>query len=201
MPLRITITDYGVGNLYSIRRSLETCGAEVTVIQDMSLLKDAECIVFPGVGAFDRTMEKLLPYREDIRRKMEDGTPALGICIGMQLMFEGSQEGRSPGLGLFKGMVEKLECQVIPHMGWNQVSSEDRLMDGVPDDNFYFVHSYYGNPVDKDIVIGTTEYDGFTFPSFFRKYNAYGTQFHPEKSSSSGRRFLQNFIKFAEEQL
>lgn len=98
MPLNITLTDYGVGNLYSIRRSLENCGAEVTVVKDMKDVLDAECVVFPGVGAFDRTMEKLQPYREDIREKLLDGTPALGICIGMQIMYNSSAEGTTPGL-------------------------------------------------------------------------------------------------------
>jgi len=201
MPLNITITDYGVGNLYSIRRSLEACGANVRVVGDMSELRDAECIVFPGVGAFDKTMEKLLPYREVICDRLRSGIPALGICIGMQILYEGSDEGHSPGLGFFKGRVKKLEREMIPHMGWNQVASEDIMMDGITDKNFYFVHSYYGHPCDDFIIKGTTEYEGKPFPSFFRDSNTYGTQFHPEKSSASGRRFLQNFIRFAEEQL
>jgi len=197
MPLNISITDYGVGNLYSIRRSLENCGANVTIVEDMSDLKDAECIVFPGVGAFDKTMEKLLPYRDEIRAKTIDGTPVLGICIGMQILFEGSDEGSSPGLGLFKGRVKKLSAKTIPHMGWNQVVSKDPLLAGTSDSNYYFVHSYYGEP-DEDITLGTTEYEGIIFPSFFRKYNTYGTQFHPEKSSATGRKVLENFIEFAE---
>jgi len=201
MPLNISITDYGVGNLYSIRRSLETCGANVRIIEDMKELLDAECIVFPGVGAFDRTMEKLLPYRDAICDRLKAGVPALGICIGSQILFQGSDEGRSPGLGLFDGRVEKLDCQVIPHMGWNQVRSEDSLLAGVPDTNFYFVHSYYCNAARKEDILGTTEYEGKEFPSFFRKYNTYGTQFHPEKSSASGRKVLRNFIDFAEGQL
>lgn len=199
MSLKVTITDYGVGNLYSIRRSLEMCGAEVEVITDMSKLMDAECIVFPGVGAFNKSMERLLPHIDGIRGKLESGTPALGICIGMQILYEGSDEGTSSGLGIYQGRVEKLACRMVPHMGWNQVESDDPLMDGVPDNNFYFVHSYYGNPVDTSIIRGTTTYEGVTFPSFFRRYNTYGTQFHPEKSSSSGRRVLENFIRFAEE--
>ena len=199
MSLKVTITDYGVGNLYSIRRSLEMCGAEVEVITDMSKLMDAECIVFPGVGAFNKSMERLLPHIDGIREKLESGTPALGICIGMQILYEGSDEGTSPGLGIYQGRVEKLACRMVPHMGWNQVESDDPLMDGVPDNNFYFVHSYYGNPMDTSIIRGTTTYEGVTFPSFFRRYNTYGTQFHPEKSSSSGRRVLENFIRFAEE--
>ncbi len=201
MPLNIMITDYGVGNLYSIRRSLEACGANVRVVGDMSELRDAECIVFPGVGAFDKTMEKLLPYRDEICDRLRSGLPALGICIGMQILFEGSEEGQSPGLGLFGGKVRLLDRKTIPHMGWNQVDSDDPMMSGIDDNNFYFVHSYYGNPTDESITIGSTEYEGERFPSFFRAYNTYGTQFHPEKSSASGRRFLKNFISFAEEQL
>jgi len=200
MPLSIHITDYGVGNLYSIRRSLENCGAKVTVVEDIKDLMDAECIVFPGVGAFDKTMEKLLPYRDQICDMLKGGMPALGICIGMQILFEGSDEGKSPGLGLYKGRVEKLDRGTIPHMGWNQVVSDDPLLNGTPDNNYYFVHSYFGNPK-EDITLGTTEYEGKPFPSFFRKFNTYGTQFHPEKSSSSGRKVLQNFISFAEENL
>ena len=201
MPLNIHITDYGVGNLYSIRRSLENCGANVKVVGDMSELRDAECIVFPGVGAFDKTMEKLLPYREEICDMLKNGTPALGICIGMQILFEGSEEGRSPGLGLYEGRVRKLPSKMIPHMGWNQVESDDPLLEGIKDNNYYFVHSYYGSPKEGGITLGSTEYEGDSFPSFFRKYNTYGTQFHPEKSSASGRMFLQNFISFAEEKL
>ena len=201
MPLRISITDYGVGNLYSIRRSLEKCGAEVKVVTEMSDLRDAECIVFPGVGAFDRTMEKLLPYREEIGDMLRGGMPALGICIGMQILFEGSDEGSSPGLGLYKGRVVKLKSKVIPHMGWNQVQTADPLLAGIEDRNFYFVHSYHGSPSEEGITLGTTEYEGVEFPSLFRKYNTYGTQFHPEKSSAIGLQVLRNFISFAEGQL
>lgn len=197
MSLRITLTDYGVGNLYSIKRSLENCGAEVTVVSDMSVLKDAECIVFPGVGAFDKTMEKLLPYREDVRKMAEDGTPILGICIGMQIMFQSSAEGSVPGLGIFDGKVVPVEADVVPHMGWNKVFSDDPLMKGVPDDHFYFAHSFHAEPEDASCIIGTTEYGG-RIPVFFRRYNTYGTQFHPEKSSSAGMAFLKNFISFAE---
>ena len=197
MPLNITLTDYGVGNLYSIRRSLENCGAEVTVVRDMKEVLDAECVVFPGVGAFDKTMEKLQPYREDIREKLLSGTPALGICIGMQIMYNSSAEGTTPGLGVFDGDVVPLVGKVIPHMGWNQVVSDDPLMDGVGDRNFYFAHSFRGNP-SEDITIGTTEYEGTEIPTFFRKTNTYGTQFHPEKSSTSGMAVLRNFISFAE---
>ena len=197
MPLTITLTDYGVGNLYSIRHSLENCGARVEVVTDMADVLDAECVVFPGVGAFDKTMEKLQPHRDAIRAKLADGTPALGICIGMQILFESSSEGVSPGLGFYRGAVVPLVGEVVPHMGWNAVESDDPLMDGVGDRNFYFAHSYRGSPA-EDITAGTTEYEGRTIPTLFRKANTYGTQFHPEKSSSSGMAVLRNFISFAE---
>jgi glutamine amidotransferase len=201
MPLRITVTDYGVGNLYSICRSLERCGAEVEVVADMSRLKDAECIVFPGVGAFDRTMQKLLPHRDEIVAKLESGTPALGICIGMQILFEGSEEGVNPGIGFYPGTVRRMQAKVLPHMGWNEVVTDDPLFDGVEDRMFYFVHSYCGCPDDDGVCIGRTEYDGREFASFFRKGNVYGTQFHPEKSSATGKKVLQNFISFAEDRI
>lgn len=196
----VSMADYGVGNLHSIKKALEINGAEVVTVTDMNELLDAECIVFPGVGAFDKTMERLLPLRKEICAKLEKGTPALGICIGMQILFRSSQEGRSEGLALFDGDVIKLDAEQIPHMGWNQVDSDDPLMDGISDRYFYFANSYRGNP-SEDIVRGTTEYEGKRFPSFFRKNNTYGTQFHPEKSSESGMRFLKNFISFAEDSL
>lgn len=197
MPLNITLADYGVGNLYSIKRSLENCGAEVDVVTDMRRLLEADCIVLPGVGAFDRTMERLQPYRERICERLAAGTPTLGICIGMQILYEGSAEGTTPGLGFFKGRDVPLVGKVVPHMGWNSVVSDDPLMDGVSDPHFYFAHSFRGCP-DEDIVRGTTGYDGSDIPTFFRKANVYGTQFHPEKSSTSGMTFLRNFISFAE---
>lgn len=197
MPLNISLADYGVGNLYSIRRSLENCGANVTPVTDMRELLDADCIVFPGVGAFDRTMERLQPVRDEIRERLASGTPALGICIGAQIMFEGSAEGTSPGIGFFRGRVVPLKGDIIPHMGWNAVRSKDPLFDGILDRHFYFAHSYVAAP-EEDIVIGTTDYCGRDIPTFFRKANTYGTQFHPEKSSASGAAVLRNFISFAE---
>jgi glutamine amidotransferase len=199
MPLKITMADYGVGNLHSIRKALENCGAEVTVVKDMAELLGAECIVLPGVGAFTKSMERLLPHREGILEELLSGTPCLGICIGAQLLFESSEEGEGPGLGLIKGRVVRLRAERIPHMGWNQVVTEDRILDGCEPGYFYFAHSFHGRP-EEDAVIGTTEYYG-TVPTLFRKGNTYGTQFHPEKSSGSGMRMLRNFVDFAEGQL
>lgn len=196
MTVRISIADYGVGNLHSIRKALELCGSTPTIVKDMGTLLDSDCIVFPGVGAFSRTMEKLIPFKEQIVEKLEDGTPCLGVCIGAQILFEGSEEGDSPGLGLFRGRVVRLDAEKIPHMGWNQVDSGDALFDSIESRYFYFAHSFHGSP-SEDIVVGTTDYF-VEFPSTFRKRNVIGTQFHPEKSSTSGLRFLRNFVDFAE---
>jgi glutamine amidotransferase len=199
MALNITMADYGVGNLHSIRKALENCGADVTVVKEMGALLDAECIVLPGVGAFTKSMERLLPYREGIVQRLQSGTPCLGICIGAQILFQGSEEGEGPGLGLIKGRVIKLKADRIPHMGWNRVDTEDSILAGCDPFYFYFAHSFHGSPEEK-AVIGTTDYYG-TVPTLFRKANTYGTQFHPEKSSGSGMRMLRNFVEFAEGQL
>ncbi len=197
MPVSIALADYGVGNLHSIRKALENCGARVAVVEDMGALLEAECIVFPGVGAFSKTMEKLLPIREDIVSRLADGVPCLGICIGMQIMFDRSEEGSSPGLGFLEGDVVRLKAKKIPHMGWNTVETADGLFEGVESKHFYFAHSYCGDPA-EDIVIGRTDYYS-EFASLVKKGNTYGTQFHPEKSSFSGMKFLANFVAFAEE--
>ena len=197
--LSISLADYGVGNLHSLRKSLEICGAKVTVVSDMKDLLDAECIAFPGVGAFDKTMEKLLPYREQILDRLRSGTPCIGICIGAQIMMQGSEEGTSPGIGVMEGKVVKLKAERIPQMGWNIVDTDDPLFEGIENRYFYFAHSYHGEPTEKDVVRGTTEYEGVRFPTLFRKWNTVGCQFHPEKSSTSGMQFLRNFIRFAED--
>lgn len=197
--MKVTIADYGVGNLHSVKKAFEKNGSAVNVCSDMKELLDAECIVFPGVGAFDITMERLLPYREELKKKLLSGTPTLGICIGTHILFDSSQEGTSEGLGVFRGRIIKLVAPRVPHMGWNSVMTTDPLMDGILDRNFYFAHSYRCSAEDANDVIGTTEYEGIEFPSFFRTANVYGTQFHPEKSSVSGLRLIRNFIDFAEE--
>lgn len=196
MTVSMAIADYGVGNLHSIRKSLENCGARPYIVTDMEELLEAECIVFPGVGAFDKTMERLLPIRGRLVERLEEATPCLGICIGAQILFEGSQEGRQPGLGFYQGRVVRLKAERVPHMGWNSVRSDDRIMEGVASPFFYFAHSYFGMP-EEDIAIGATDYFG-QVPTLFLKGNTYGTQFHPEKSSDSGMRFLRNFVRFAE---
>lgn len=199
--MKITMADYGVGNIHSIKKALELAGAEVEVVSEMSKLLDADCIMFPGVGAFDSTMERLLPYREGIRDRLRAGVPCLGICIGEQILFEGSDEGGSPGIGFFKGRVRALKSRTVPHMGWNLVMTQDPIFEGIDNRHFYFAHSYYCDPSDGPVVKGRTEYEGFTFPTIMRDANVVATQFHPEKSADAGARFLRNFVSFAEERL
>jgi glutamine amidotransferase len=197
--VRVAVADYGVGNLHSIRKALELAGARPVIESNMRNLLDAEVIVFPGVGAFDSAMERLLPYRDIIVDRLEAGTPCLGICIGAQILFEESEEGTGPGLGFIQGKVVRLQAERVPHMGWNQVVSADRCMDGVTSPYFYFAHSFHGRP-DEEVAIARTDYYG-EFPSAFRKKNVLGVQFHPEKSSASGAVFLRNFVKFIEAKL
>ncbi len=196
MSLNVTLADYGVGNLHSISKALENCGAKVTVVEDMSLLLDAQYIVLPGVGAFSRTMERLLPYSEEIRDMLLSGTPCLGICIGAHILYQGSDEGTAPGLGFIEGRVAKLHTHQVPEMGWNSIEGDDPIFEGIANRYFYFAHTYIGRP-EENVMVGTTHYHE-TFASLVRKANTYGSQFHPEKSSDSGLRFISNFVRFAE---
>jgi glutamine amidotransferase len=197
--VRVAIADYGVGNLHSIRKALELAGARPVIESNMRNLLDAEVMVFPGVGAFDSAMEKLEPFRDIIVDRLNAGTPCLGICVGAQILFEGSEEGSKAGLGFMKGEVVKLKAERVPHMGWNAVRSEDQVFEGAGSPYFYFAHSFYGQP-SESVAVGTTDYYG-EFPSAFRKKNVLGVQFHPEKSSASGAAFLNNFVKFIEAKL
>ncbi|MCQ2085621.1 MAG: imidazole glycerol phosphate synthase subunit HisH [archaeon] len=197
--MKMLMADYQVGNLHSIKKALELAGAEVEIVTDMSKMVDAKCMVFPGVGAFDCTVEPLLPYMDAIRERLEAGVPCLGVCIGTQILFPGSDEGQSRGVSFYDGRVRKLPCKTVPHMGWNNVDGDDPMFEGIEDRHFYFANSYYCDPENKDVVKGTTTYEGFTFATLMRKNNAITSQFHPEKSSESGLRFLKNFVTYAED--
>ena len=196
--MKVSVMDYGVGNLHSISKGLERAGASVEVVEDASVLERAECIVFPGVGAFGAAVERLAPYASDIRGVISSGTPVLGICLGMQILFEASEESAGEGVGAFKGRVVRLRAPRTPHMGWNEVShQDDPLFEGVPQDSrFYFANSYVCRPVEK-VGIAETHY-GDTFVSAARKGLLCGVQFHPEKSSAVGLRLLTNFVRMAE---
>jgi glutamine amidotransferase len=197
MP-KAVIFDYGVGNLLSLKCALEKAGLEASIGTSAQELANADAIALPGVGNFSAAATKLDAIKETLANKVKGGTPLLGICLGLQLFFEHSEEGPGNGLSLFKGKTVRLPSTVkVPHMGWNTLNivKQNELFNGVKEDSYvYFVHSLYPVPVDKTIVCTQTEY-GTTFTSAVASKNVYGTQFHPEKSGDIGLKILKNFAK------
>ena len=204
----IAIIDYEIGNLRSVQRGLERAGAEARLVRTPQQLAHADKIVLPGVAAFGDAMESLrkLKMVEPIRRAVGEGTPYLGFCLGLQLLFETSyEEGEHTGLGLVGGKVTKFDFSkvrtdgrlAIPHMGWNQLSMKTPcpMLNGLDDGSYvYFAHSYHVEPSDKSVIATTTEY-GYPFVSSIAKGNIFATQFHPEKSQAVGLRILENFVR------
>lgn len=195
----ITVIDYGMGNLRSVEKALEKVGATVRVSRDPDDLRSADRLVLPGVGAFGDAMANLEKRGlvDVIREEVAAGKPLLGICLGLDLVFEESDEhGLHQGLGLLPGRVELLPTKLkIPHIGWNQIriEKESRLLEGIPDGSFfYFVHSYVVVPRSPSDILCTTDY-GCRFVSAVEHENISAFQFHPEKSSSLGLTILRNF--------
>ena len=191
-----------MGNRRSVEKALAHVGARVSVTHDHDELDECDGLVLPGVGAFPKAMRNLreLGLAELIRARVEDGTPLLGICLGMQLLFDRSEErGATPGLGLIAGEVTRLQAGGlrIPHIGWNEVRFErpSPLLAGLPDRGcpFYHVHSFAARPADHDTVVGTCEY-GERFVTCVGRGSVFGVQFHPEKSSLNGLRMLDSFV-------
>jgi glutamine amidotransferase len=195
---KAVIFDYGVGNLLSLKTALEKVGLETVIGTSSKDLAKADAIALPGVGAFTPAAKKLDAIKETLKSKVDSGTPLIGICLGLQLFFEESEEGPGKGLALFKGKTVQLPRTVkVPHMGWNTLNivRQNELFDGVAEGSYvYFVHSLYPVPADKSIVVTQTEY-GTTFTSAIASKNIYGTQFHPEKSGDLGLKILKNFAK------
>lgn len=191
----IAVIDLGIGNLANVRKAL---GGVITC--DPYAIEGAEKIVLPGVGNFGAVMEKLEPLRGVIIDAINDGKPLLGICLGLQLLFDGSEESPGkPGLGVFRGKVVRFQGVRVPHIGWNQVwqRKECPLFEGIKDGAyFYFVHSYYALP-EEDVTAGVTDYESkgakVVFTSAVCRENVYAVQFHPEKSGRNGLRLLENF--------
>jgi imidazole glycerol-phosphate synthase subunit HisH len=199
MSARIAILDYGMGNLRSAEKALEHVGVSARISRDPVEVQAADGVILPGVGAMPRAMERIREYGLDelIAERRGAGVPILGICLGLQLLFESTSEfGGSAGLGLLEGPVEALEAEglKVPHIGWSPVSWErdSRLTEGLPSGTpFYFVHSFAPRPSGEDLL-GTAEY-GSRFACAAERENVFGVQFHPEKSSSAGLRLLSNF--------
>lgn len=197
----IAIIDYGVGNLRSVEKAFAATGYEAVVSSEDNILRQAEALVLPGVGAFGACMEALCARGFDqlVRERVAEGARLLGVCVGMQMLFDESEEfGKTMGLGLLRGCVHRFSSNVVvPQVGWNQVSrrAPHPLLAGIADDSFfYFVHSYFCDATDPSVVIGETEYD-ISFASVVGKGNVFGVQFHPEKSQAVGLRLLANFSK------
>ena len=195
----IAIIDYGMGNLRSVQKGLEKAGFQAEIVQDPNLVRQADKVVLPGVGAFRDAMHNL---RETgmvaaIHEVVTAGKPFLGICLGLQLMFTTSEEGGLyEGLNIFPGRVRLLPPGLkVPHMGWNQIEMQKScpILNGIPDGAaFYFVHSYYVAPDDSGVITTLTDY-GIKFTSIASRENVFGIQFHPEKSSALGLAILKNF--------
>lgn len=196
--MKWTLFDYGVGNLHSLRKAV-SAHTDVIVTEDPRALADADAIMLPGVGAFSAVMERLAPAADALRDHHADGRPLLGVCIGMQAMYEGSDEAPDvPGLGIVPGHVHALPTAAgkIPHMGWNTVSAAPGPLSDVLQGHVYYVHSYAASPGDS--TIATTDYGG-PFAAALQSGHTVGFQFHPEKSSQAGQAILQQTIRLLEQ--
>lgn len=200
---RLAVIDYGMGNLRSVVKAWEHEGADARLVSQPDEIGAADALVFPGQGAIVDTMRLLQETRFDnaIRDWIAADKPFFGICLGLQALFEHSEEGDTPALGIFQGEVKRFDVDPslkIPHMGWNTVSFDagDPITEGLVsgDDQFYFVHSYYIDPRDKGLMLFETDYGG-RFVSGIRSGNCYATQFHPEKSQAKGLQLYRNFLR------
>ncbi|WP_276668892.1 imidazole glycerol phosphate synthase subunit HisH [Thalassolituus oleivorans] len=204
----IKILDYGMGNCGSILNMLRHLGADATIVNDPENLINSKAIILPGVGSYDHGAKHLEPFREVLTQKvLHDQIPFLGICLGMQLLLERSEEGQSSGLGWIPGEVKRFDFSslggvdkrlAIPHMGWNEVEPLNQAelmwrMEPHSPDRFYFVHSYHAVRVPKENQMASCHY-GYDFTCAVRNNNIYGVQFHPEKSHKFGKRLFQQFL-------
>ena len=203
MKLQIAVVDYGMGNRRSVEKALEHVGARAAITRDPEQLSGADALVIPGVGAFPKAMQSLdgLGLTELIRGRAAQGTPILGICLGMQLLFDSSEElEQTAGLGLIPGSVRWLDAPGlrIPHIGWSEVRFERpcALTEGLPGGGcpFYHVHSLAPHPANAGDIVGTAEY-GERFATIVQRDNVFGVQFHPEKSSAHGLAMLTSFLR------
>jgi glutamine amidotransferase len=203
---KIGIIDYGMGNLRSVHRAFIAVGADAEIIERPSQMEGKQALVFPGQGAIVDAMRLLKDagWIEFLEHWVAKDRPFFGICLGMQALFEFSEEGDTEGLGILKGRVRRFSFPEgsgikVPHMGWNQVrfsSPEDPILKGINPfkEQFYFVHSYYVEPENPEDVWGSTEYGGHEFCSAVRRGNLFATQFHPEKSQKMGLELYRNFL-------
>lgn len=199
--MNVTLFDYGAGNLHSLAKALEAPGVVVRIETDpvRAVGSDTDVLVLPGVGAFGAAAERLAPGRERMRAAILGGLPTIGICLGMQLLFDESDEGDGAGLGVIAGRVTKLRAVRVPQIGWNEVAvmAHEPLFAAAPLPMVYYANSYVCRPTDPSVVTAWTEHEADRFPAAVRAGHAVGVQFHPEKSSAQGVRFLRTFLDSA----
>lgn len=199
--LRVTVFDYGAGNLHSLVKALKTSRTTVRVETDPARAIDAtDALILPGVGAFSPAAERLAPGRDRVRDALVRGLPCLGICLGMQLFFDGSDEGPGEGLGVFSGRVTPLRAARVPQIGWNQLEAvSDVVLAAAQLEVAYYANSFVCRPeaIDHECVVAWSEHEGDRYPAAVRRGMLFGTQFHPEKSSAAGVRFVHGFLEIA----
>jgi glutamine amidotransferase len=198
-PIRAAVLDYDAGNVRSAKRGIDAAGAQARITSDPAVAVDADALVIPGVGHFGTCSRRLRERGLEtvVRDFVADGRPVLGICVGMQLLYAGSDESDEPGLGLLPGRVVRFPTgAVVPHMGWDvvDVARPASLLDGIDGRRLYFAHSYYAVPEDADHVLASCHYGGERFPCVVQEGSVIGTQFHPEKSGAVGASLLTNWI-------
>lgn len=193
--MNVALFDYRSGNLHSLQKALETGGATVSVTSSWEEALYQDALVLPGVGSFGSAVASLGDEGEWVRAALEEGLPTLGICLGMQLLFDRSDEGDGRGIGLIPGSVRLLQTRITPQMGWNDVETrDDPLFEGVSELVAYYANSYVCIPDDPAVVIARTTYEEESFPAAVRIGRIWGTQFHPEKSSGPGLKVIHNFL-------
>lgn len=199
----VGIIDYGAGNISSVKKAVEALGQQTVLSSDPRVLLSADRLILPGVGAFGKAMEQMRDLKLDlaVHEACRRGIPLLGICLGLQLLFEESPETPGvKGLSVFRGAIEKIPAgngRKIPHMGWNSLDlpRRSRLFAGMDQPYVYFVHSYYLQAEDRDIVAATTDYNGLSIDAAVESGRVYACQFHPEKSGDTGLRILEHFLQ------
>lgn len=197
--MRVTIFDYGAGNLHSLAKALESANVEVRIETDPVRATETDVLVLPGVGAFGAAAARLAPGRAAMRAAIVGGLPTIGICLGMQLMFYSSDEGPGAGLGLIPGRVSRLDAERVPQIGWNTLlDARDSLLEVAPLPIAYYANSFVCRPTNEAAVVAWSEHEGDRFPAVVRVGSALGVQFHPEKSSAAGVRFLHAFLEEAQ---
>jgi imidazole glycerol-phosphate synthase subunit HisH len=194
--VNVAIYDYGTGNLHSLAKAFEDAGAHVKLEADPAIALQFDALVLPGVGAFGAASSRLSVHAPALRAALASGHPCLGICLGMQLLFDSSEEGEGAGISAFRGRVSKLHARRTPHMGWNDVNiiQPDPLFNGIPEMLAYYANSYVAQPNSDGSVLAWSEYEHERFPAVVRRDRTWGVQFHPEKSGETGLRLIRNFL-------